>query len=177
MNKMNNKKIDSKSVLIILLCAVSIIIILVTFLNIKGIYDTKNKIREELILTNQYNSQIAVLNSIKAQETDINSILLQYKYKIPAEPYENKIIEFINDISAGAELLGVTFAERIPNDIATEMPVKINMKSDYFTMMKILNDITGADRFFTIQSIDITSYDNAALNYIINISAYYKADT
>lgn len=173
---MNKQNIDSKTLLIILLCIASVMITAFTFLNIKGTYDTRTKIKEEQLLSNQYKNDLAVLNSIKEQEEDITGVLLQYKNKIPAEPYEDKIIEFINDVSADAELLGVTFADRVQNDIAVEMPIKINIKSNYFTMLKLLQDIVGAQRFFTLKNIDITSVDSSTVNYIINLSAYYILD-
>ncbi|MHB1151461.1 MAG: type 4a pilus biogenesis protein PilO [Eubacteriales bacterium] len=167
------KKIDSKILLIILLFIVSVMVIVFTFSNIKQTYETKVLIADEQLISAQYQDELAVLNSIKAQEEDINGILLQFGYKIPVEPGEDKIIEYINDVSGEAELLGITFAARVPNDIAVEMPIKISIKSDYFTMLKILKNIVGAPRLYTVSNIDISSSDGLAVNYTINLSAYY----
>ncbi len=170
---MNTKKIDSKTLLIILLSIVSIIITVFTFLNIKETYDIKIKIAAEHPVMNQHKSEIAVLKSIQTQEADINAILLQFDDKIPAQPNEDKIISFMNEITGEAELLGITFYSRVPNEIAIEMPIGIIIKSDFFTMLKILINIVGASRLYTVNSVDITSADGAAASYSINLSAYY----
>lgn len=167
------KKIDSKILLIILLFIVSVMIIVFAFSNIKETYDVKVKITDEQLISSQYSSELAVLNSIKAQEADINGILLQFGYKIPVEPGEDKIIEYMNDVTGEAELLGITFSDRVPNEIAIEMPIKISIKSDYYTMLTILRNIVGAPRLYTVSNIDITSTDGIAVNYTINLSAYY----
>lgn len=168
-----NTKIDEKILLIVLLAAASIMIIFYTFFNIKVSYDTKAEIINEQLLSDQYKNELLMLDSIKSQEDKINNIITQYGYKIPNAPDEYKIIEFINDLTDGAELLGITFSPRIENVIATEMPIKINIKSDYFTMLKILEGIVGAQRFFTVNNIDIASSDTPAITYTITLSAYY----
>lgn len=167
------KKIDSKILLIILLFIVSGMVIFFTFSTIKQTYEIKDIITGEQLLSAQYSRELAELNSIKAQEEDISGILLQFGYKIPAEPGEDEIIEYISDVTGEAELLGITFNDRVPNDIAVEMPIKISIKSDYFTMLTILRNIVGASRLYTVSDIDITSADGLAVNYTINLSAYY----
>lgn len=167
------KKIDSKILLIILLFIVSVMIIVFTFSTINQTFKTKVKITDEQLISEQYRGELALLNSIKAQEEDINGILLQFGYKIPVEPDEDQIIEYINEVSGEAQLLGITFSDRVPNDIAIEMPIKISIKSDYFTMLKILKNIVGAPRLYTVSNIDISSADGLAVNYTINLSAYY----
>lgn len=170
------KKIDSKILLIILLFIVSVMILVFTFSKISDTYAVRKLIADEQLITGQYNAEIAVLNSIKAHQEDIGAVLRQCDYKIPDEPGEDKIIEYISGVAGAAgtaKLLGITFAARVPNDIATEMPLKISVKSDYFTMMKIINTIVAAPRLYTVSSIDISSADETAVNYTINLSAYY----
>lgn len=168
-----NTKIDEKILLIVLLAAASIMIIFFTFFNIKVSYDTKAVIASEQLLSDQYKNELLLLNSIKSQEDKINNIITQYGYKIPYAPDEFKIIEFMNKITDGAELLGITFAPRVENVIAIEMPVTINIKSDYFTMLKILKSIVGAQRLYTVNNIDITSSGTTDITYTITLSAYF----
>lgn len=172
-----SKKVDEKILLIVLLCVVCIMIVGYTFYNIKKAYDTKSEIAAEQQLSGQYKSELALLNSIKEQESELNNIIAQYAEKIPAEPGEARIIEFFNNITGEAQLLGITFSERTKNSIAVEMPISVKLTSDYFTMVDILRKIIGAGRFYTIKSIDITSSGSPEISYSINLSAYYIATT
>jgi Tfp pilus assembly protein PilO len=168
-----NTKIDDKILLIVLLAIASIMVIFTTFFNIKASYDTKAEIAKEQIISDQYKNELSMLNSIKSQEDKINNIIAQYGYKIPSEPDEYKIIEFFNNLTDGAQLLGITFSPRVENSVAIEMPIKINIKSDYFTMIKILEGIVSAQRFYTVNNIDISSSATSDITYTISLSAYY----
>ncbi len=167
------KKIDSKILLILLLFAVSAAFVVFIFKNINETYEVKAEVAGERLISEQYRGEIALLNSIRAQEKEIRSILLQFGYKIPASPEEEKIIEYISGASGEAELLGITFSDRVPNDIAVEMPLKVTFRSDYFTMIEIIKNIVGAPRLYTVRDIDITSSDGRTVSYTINLSAYY----
>jgi capsular polysaccharide biosynthesis protein len=68
-------KIDDKILLIVLLAIASVMIIVFTFFNIKASYDTKTEIANEQVLSDQYKSQLSLLNSIKSQENKINNII------------------------------------------------------------------------------------------------------
>ena len=97
--------------------------------------------------------------------------------KIPAEPDEVDIIEFIKSITTGGKLTGITFDKRVNNDIAVLMPFTITVKSTYREMVDILYAIASARRYYSIESIDINTSENGELSYSISLTAYYSTSS
>ena len=166
-------KIDTKILLIILLFIVSALVTVFIFVNIKQTFDTREAMAAEAALAAGYRAELAELGSIRAQEDNINAILTQYNEKIPAAPGEDKIIEFFYAVTIDGELQGITFSERVADDVAVEMPMKVTVRSDYYTMLAILSAVAEAPRLYTVSNIDITSTEGGILSYTINLSAYY----
>jgi Tfp pilus assembly protein PilO len=167
------QKIDSKILLIILLFLVSVLVTVFIFVNIKQTFDTREAIAAEALTASGYRAELAELGSIRAQEDNINAILTQYDAKIPAAPGEDEIIEFFYAVTIDGELQGITFSERVTGDVAVEMPLKVTVRSDYYTMLGILSAVADAPRLYTVSNIDINSTEGGILTYTINLSAYY----
>ena len=59
-------------------------------------------------------------------------------------------------------------------EVETEMPIILNWSSDFNSLKKVLNDITISKRFFKINNIEITYAATKNVEYVVNLSSYYK---
>ena len=114
------------------------------------------------------------MNSIKVKETEITNVLKASEAKIPAIPNEFAIIDYFQSLSATSNLIKIAFGPRIVGEVETEMPIILNWSSDFNSLKKVLNDITISKRFFKINNIEITYAATKNVEYVVNLSSYYK---
>lgn|GEM_PF-929895 len=172
-----NKQIDNRIVVIAFIFLICVALLGFTAYSIKLTYDTNAQINEKTAAANDLSQQIARLRSIKEKSTQMDNVVAQANDKIPAIPDEPGILEFFKSITADGTLTGITFDERVNNDIATEMPFTVTIISTYSVMMKVIDSIASADRYYSIESIDINKTEDGELSYSMSISAYFNSGT
>lgn len=167
-------KFYNKNVLIILLVIFSIGMCALIYMNVIELRVTNKSISEENSIGTELENKIDVLYSIKAKETEIANVLKSSEAKIPAKPDEFAIIDYFQSLSASSNLIKIGFGPRVEGEIATEMPITLNWNSDFFSLIKVLDDISTSKRFFNINNVEITYTGTKNVEYIINLSSYYK---
>jgi len=171
-----NKPIDNRIVVIVFIFLICITLLAITFYSVKLTYDINDKIAENIATASDLQREISYLRSIQEKEAQMNMVLEQANTKIPAEPDEAGIIEFIQQITEGGTLTGITFGKRVDVSVAMEMPFTVTGISTYSRLMSVLYELAGAERYFSVSSINIDKAEDGELSYTINISAYFSKD-
>ena len=172
-----NKQVDNRVVVIAFIFLICVSLLGFTVYSIKLTFETNAQLAEKAAAVGELQKEVARLRSIKEKEEQIDRVMEQANDKIPAEPDEVDIIEFIKSITTGGKLTGITFDKRVNNDIAVLMPFTITVKSTYREMVDILYAIASARRYYSIESIDINTSENGELSYSISLTAYYSTSS
>jgi len=169
-----NEYLDAKTVIIIVLAILVIVISVLCFRQWENITELSEMIDDESQKNLLYQNEIANLRK-KQNDDSGNAFEEDIHKRMPPEPDEAGLIAGINSLCADTScfLRDITFLSRNKRDAYLELPIKINLLANYYSLVQFLEGLGTSERFIQLTGLQITvNEEHDLLDISIGASAF-----
>ena len=168
-----NEYLDAKTVIII-------VIFLVAALTLFSCYRQWNSLQSQIEASTvelDKNSALQVeLNRLRLQlrESTESNLEEEMMARMPSHPDETGLILAINNAIEGSKaVVDIQFRERLTNNKYIEMPITIQISTDYRTLVEVLHNLQNSDRYIQLRGLTISATGELnKLSVVVEASAF-----
>lgn len=158
-----------------------IIIIIIALSGVYFQYKKLSSAREDLAFEEKQLeaaiNKLDFLIELEDNAPELQSQLTAFNMAVPSEPGRNQLVRKIHNASGSdGRITEVQFDERIEHEDYQEIPVFVAYEGRYFGLINLLASLKQDQRFFRIDSLDISQGREGQPNIRVDISmsAFYS---
>ena len=168
-----NEYLDAKAVIII-------VIFFVAALTLFSCYQQWNSLQAQIEVASaelEKNSALqSELNRLRQQLREITDSDLEEEMmaRMPSQPDETGLILAINTAIEGSKaVVDIQFRERLTNNKYIEMPITIQISTDYRTLVEVLHNLQNSERYIQLRGLTISATGELnKLSVVVDASAF-----
>lgn len=170
---MDLKNVNLKEVLILVLVLLALAgMVFLVYNQLEEMQRTREKLQEEEIALAQAEAELQELYQIRDQAPLYQERLVYYEGKIPPEPGESKLLNYLQELEKKStqNFVQVSFGDRQPGEKLTEIPLELSFEGNYTSLLLLLEEMREGERALRLDNIRIAPGEHPG-DLMVEISA------